>query len=90
MPSHVIRTYVYDAKACALDITFVSGRRYRYHGVPPDEAQAMRAAFAKGAIFNRRIRDRYPATPLPPTPVGDGTDMTRAAELGTGPGFPKA
>jgi len=79
MPSHAIRSYAYDADARALDVIFVSGRRYRYDGVPPAEAQAMREAFAEGVFFNRRIRDRYPATPL--APEGDGGG--RAAASGT-------
>jgi lysyl-tRNA synthetase class 2 len=59
MPSTVIRRFDYDAGAQALLVEFVSGRRYRYLSVPEDEAQAMRAAFAKGRFFNARIRDRY-------------------------------
>lgn len=74
MPSHVIRSYAYDAQARALHVTFVSGRRYRYDGVPPAEAQAMHEAFAKGVFFNRRIRDRYPATPLGPEGDGDRSE----------------
>jgi hypothetical protein len=38
----------------------VTGRRYVYSGVPLEEAEALRGAFAKGVHFNRRIRDRYP------------------------------
>lgn len=80
MPSHVIRTYAYDAASRNLDVTFVSGRRYRYAGVPADEAAAMRAAFAKGVFFNRRIRDRYPATPLAPADGQAGAPERRPDE----------
>jgi len=45
-------------------VTFVTGRRYRYAPVPPEEARAMREAFAKGRFFNARIRDRYPFVEL--------------------------
>jgi hypothetical protein len=76
MPSHVISSYAYDANARSLSVTFVSGRCYRYDGVPPDEAEAMHAAFAKGVFFNRRIRDRYPATPLE---FPEGSDSSGAA-----------
>lgn len=74
MPSHVIRAYAYDAETRSLSVTFVSGRRYRYEGVPAEEAAAMRGAFSKGVFFNQRIRDRYPVTPLEPAPDGAGGD----------------
>ena len=64
MPSTVIRRFGYDPAERALDVTFVTGRRYRYVPVPLEEAQAMRAAFAKGRYFNARIRDRYPCVEL--------------------------
>ena len=62
MPSKVIRAWSYDADARRLDVTFVSGRRYSYLEVPAEVAAEMKLAFAKGEFFNRRIRDRYPAT----------------------------
>jgi KTSC domain len=39
MASSVIRDWHYDAREARLDVTFTSGRRYRYHGVPPWVAQ---------------------------------------------------
>jgi hypothetical protein len=59
MPSTVVRTFRYDPETRALEITFVSGRRYAYHDVPEDLAREMALAFSKGAFFNRRIRDRF-------------------------------
>jgi hypothetical protein len=59
MPSSVIRAYRYDPIEHHLDIVFVSGRRYRYHGVPEETYDAMRRAFSKGEFFNRYIRDQY-------------------------------
>jgi hypothetical protein len=47
-----------------LEVEFLSGRRYSYHGVPPAVVQAMRAAASKGGYFNRCIRDRYAFTRL--------------------------
>lgn len=64
MPSHVIRSWMYDVQGLALHIVFVTGRRYRYDGVPAEAAAAMREAFAKGEFFNAHIRTRYPATRL--------------------------
>jgi hypothetical protein len=60
MPSTVIRRFAYDHNAQELWVEFVSGRRYVYSGVPPEVAQALGSAFAKGVYFNTRIRDRFP------------------------------
>jgi hypothetical protein len=59
MPSSVIRSYHYDPYEHALDLVFVSGRRYRYHEVPEETYDAMRKAFSKGEFFNAYIRDQY-------------------------------
>ena len=64
MPSTVIRRFDYRPSLKALDVEFVSGRRYRYADVPEQVAAAFRAAFAKGRFFNARIRDRYRCTEL--------------------------
>jgi hypothetical protein len=71
MPSTVIRRFAYDPRAAALLVEFVSGRRYRYLGVPEAEAQAMRGAFAKGRFFNARIHDRYPCEAVEPGAADD-------------------
>jgi len=59
MPSAVIRTFDYRPADRELDILFTTGRRYVFHEVPPEAAQAFRAAFSKGRHFNTRIRGRY-------------------------------
>lgn len=59
MPSTVIRRFDYDPQARELTVEFVTGRRYVYSDVPPEEADALRSTFAKGVHFNRRIRGRY-------------------------------
>ncbi|MET0589027.1 MAG: KTSC domain-containing protein [Novosphingobium sp.] len=59
MPSTAIRRFAYDPDACALDVTFVTGRRYRYFAVPGDVAQGLSKAFSKGRFFNARIRDHF-------------------------------
>jgi hypothetical protein len=68
MPSTVIRRFDYHPALAALDVEFVSGRRYRYAGVPAEVAEAFRAAFSKGRFFNARIRDAYPCAELAPEP----------------------
>jgi lysyl-tRNA synthetase class 2 len=71
MPSSVIRHFAYDPKRRSLDVEFVSGRLYRYTGVPADLAEAFRAAFSKGRFFNARIRDAYPCLELEPQEADD-------------------
>jgi lysyl-tRNA synthetase class 2 len=75
MPSTVIRRFDYDPRAEALDIEFVSGRRYRYAGVPEGVAAAFREAFSKGRFFNARIRDDYWCEELLPEPTDDPWEL---------------
>jgi hypothetical protein len=63
MPSSVIRGFRYLAGERQLEITFVSGRRYRYLDVPEHIYDQMRAAFSKGEFFNRHIRDHFEFAP---------------------------
>jgi lysyl-tRNA synthetase class 2 len=66
MPSSVIRGFDYDPDRTALDVTFVSGRRYRYFHVPPLLAERFRKAASKGQFFNARIRNRFDYKELAP------------------------
>jgi hypothetical protein len=66
MPSTVIRRFLYDPGSRELTVEFVTGRRYIYSDVPPEDVQAFRSAFSKGAHFNRYIRDRFPCRELDP------------------------
>ena len=66
MPSTIIRRFDYRAAARELDVLLITGRRYVCHDVPPEAADAFRAAFAKGVHFNRRIRGRYRFTEVEP------------------------
>ena len=59
MPSSVIKRFEYRQEQLALDVDFITGRRYRYHEVPEAEADGLKAAFSKGVYFNQNIRDRY-------------------------------
>jgi len=68
MPSTVIRRFDYHPAIAALDVEFVSGRRYRYTGVPGEVADSFRTAFSKGRYFNARIRDRYPCSEIAAEP----------------------
>jgi lysyl-tRNA synthetase class 2 len=75
MPSTVIRRFDYDPRAQALDVEFVSGRRYRYAGVPENVAAAFREAFSKGRFFNARIRDRFACEELSLEPAEDPWEL---------------
>lgn len=66
MPSTVIRSIAYDPEERALDVVFTTGRRYLFHDVPPEAAEAFRAARIKGRHFNSRIRGRYLFSEAPP------------------------
>jgi len=59
MPSAVIRRFEYRPDKAVLEVTFTTGRRYRYLKVPQKIFQEMRAAFSKGEYFNRHIRDHF-------------------------------
>jgi lysyl-tRNA synthetase class 2 len=59
MPSTVIRSIDYRPEALELDVLFTTGRRYLFHDVPPEAADAFRQARIKGRHFNSRIRGRY-------------------------------
>ncbi|HWI88548.1 MAG TPA: KTSC domain-containing protein [Sphingomicrobium sp.] len=56
----MISRFVYDPAERDLWVEFTTGRKYVYSGVPEEVANALRSAFAKGAYFNSRIRDRFP------------------------------
>ena len=65
MPSTIIRSFDYRPDRRELEVLFTTGRRYLYRDVPPEAAQAFRAAFSKGRHFNARIRGRYRYTEIP-------------------------
>ncbi len=66
MPTTAIRHAYYRPESATLDLTFVTGRRYRYFAVPPAVAEGFAAARSKGGYFNRRIRDRFAFDELEP------------------------
>ncbi|HEX8579124.1 MAG TPA: KTSC domain-containing protein [Allosphingosinicella sp.] len=66
MPSTVIRTISYRAEARELQVEFTTGRCYLFHDVPPEAAEAFRAARIKGRHFNARIRNAYRFTEQAP------------------------
>ena len=59
MASTVIRAIAYRPETRQLDVEFTTGRRYLFHDVPPEDAEAFRRARIKGRHFNARVRGRY-------------------------------
>lgn len=57
--SSAIARIDYNAPARELHVTFTSGRRYSYVGVPAEVYYQFCRASSKGAFFNTLIRDRY-------------------------------
>jgi len=60
--SSVIARIDYNAPARELHVTFTSGRRYSYSGVPAEVYYQFCRAASQGAFFNALIRDRYEFT----------------------------
>ncbi len=58
-PSSVIVRANYWPDERALELSFTSGRRYLYLGVPATVAEAFAAAESKGDYFNRSIKGRF-------------------------------
>jgi hypothetical protein len=49
----------YDEDDSELDITFKSGKTYRYRTVPPDIYADLLDAESKGEFFNEKIKDIF-------------------------------
>jgi hypothetical protein len=47
-----------------LEVEFISGAVYQYHGVPASEHDAMMNADSKGKYLNANIKGRYPFSQL--------------------------
>ena len=57
--SAAIREIDYEPRARRLRVTFRSGERYAYRGVPAEVCRAFVEADSKGRFFQAQIRDRY-------------------------------
>ncbi|HEV2079603.1 MAG TPA: KTSC domain-containing protein [Allosphingosinicella sp.] len=68
MPSTVIRVATWHPERAELEVLFTTGRRYVYHDVPAEVAEAFGGARIKGRHFNSRIRGRYPFTEVEDEP----------------------
>lgn len=71
----------YDTDASELEVEFHSGRVYRYAGVPASVHAWLMRNPAKGGLFNRMIRDKYPYRDVTPVPETDlAGDLRRSLE----------
>jgi hypothetical protein len=66
MPSTVIAQFTYAKLKSELVVTFRSGKRYAYEGVPSKVYEDFLRAGSKGRYFTLHIRDRYRMRRLPP------------------------
>jgi hypothetical protein len=57
--SSVIRSVAYDEAARELDVTFVSGKTYRYFGVELAVYAEFLDAASKGEFFNQHIKNVF-------------------------------
>jgi hypothetical protein len=58
--SSTISEFSYDEDTQSLTITFSSGSRYVYSGVPKEVVEGFRAAESRGKFFGREIKHIYP------------------------------
>lgn len=65
LSSTMIRRIVFDDEAETLLVTFRSGLRYVYAGVPRAIYDALGKAASAGRVFNEQVRGRYPCRPDP-------------------------
>jgi hypothetical protein len=49
----------YDDEACELDVTFTTGKIYRYSNVPCEIYEGLLDAESKGQFFNQNIKDAF-------------------------------
>jgi KTSC domain len=66
MQSSVMTNVDYDEDAAELDVTFVSGKIYRYFGVPLATYVDLLDAESHGAFFNESIKDVFPFVEVKP------------------------
>ncbi|HGY5869764.1 TPA: KTSC domain-containing protein [Citrobacter farmeri] len=52
----------YDPTTRVLEIAFIGGGIYQYHGVPATTYQSLMSAPSKGSFFARCIRNVFPTT----------------------------
>jgi hypothetical protein len=61
----MIKRVVFDDEAETLQVSFRSGLRYIYEGVPRAIYDALGKAASAGRFFNEHIKGRYACRPAP-------------------------
>lgn len=54
----------YDASRQVLEIEFLNGAVYHYHGVPQGLYEQLMSAGSHGTFFHQHIRDQFPCERL--------------------------
>ena len=55
-----LRSVGYDPESLTLEITFISGGTYQYHGVTQGVYDSLLAASSKGKFFHAHIKNIFP------------------------------
>lgn len=64
LDSSVLQDMEYELLTETLILTFKTGKRYAYEGVPAEVVHSLMTAPSSGQVFNREIRNNYRATEL--------------------------
>ncbi len=62
--SSMLDSATYYENSGVLDLQFISGKRYRYFGVPMEIYLGISSAASPGFFYNRRIKGRYVSEPI--------------------------
>ena len=65
LKSSMISRVVFDDEAGTMLVSFRSGLRYLYDGVPRAVYDALGRAASAGRFFNEQVKGRYPCRPDP-------------------------
>lgn len=68
LQSSLIRRIVFDEEAETLQVSFRSGLKYIYEGVPRTIYDALGRAASAGRFFNEHVKGRYRCHPDPSGP----------------------
>lgn len=64
--SSALRSVGYDTRTLTLEVEFVSGEIYDFHGVEPDDVVELLEARSIGTYLNRHIKPKYRYTHVVP------------------------
>jgi len=79
--SSSVKVIGWDVASKTLEVTFTSGRTYRYDQVPSDVANGFLNAKSKGVYLAENIRDKYTYTCLNPPAPKEPKDAAKPQEV---------